>query len=575
METYKALNPRGESESTEKAMGLNPRLNEKDLSKMTLGLFAGFKRHWLSVVEETGKQLQERYPGLKVKSFWYPEDMNSYNPVADIGKDDRHWDNFKKFLDGCDAVIAGSGDGGSCTLQLTFCSSYVEKLGKPLVIMVQNEFEGVLKTAADFRGIPAIRYVVHDIPDLAYLDKVDKPIYLQNVLPQKVAAVLDDVVDRLTAPLTPEETEPKKKQELPRILIEGSLEEVNKFFYQRYLSYGMPIIPPTEEAVNRMMEGTDLPPDHVVGLIPPKRSKATVEKIAINAVMAGCLPTHMPVLIAAIEAVLSPNLWMEAFTVSAASWAPMYIVNGPVRNDIDISCKVGVLSPYNRANAAIANAMGLMVMNLGGVRRGFEDRGVFGHEGHFGIMIGENEEESPWEPWHQTRGFDKNDSTVTVMFPNSRELLLLDMDPTHILRTVCERAHYMGFDPGCTFLICPEAAQTLTDGGYSKQSFLEYVVEYARRPAREINSQWMIDNNHLMPGMVLPATPDVTVKKFFSDRHLLPIVTGMSYGNAICMYGGGGDHGQPVSAKVQLPRNWSKLVEQYKDYVHFEESDIW
>ena len=107
-------------------------------------------------------------------------------------------------------------------------------------------------------------------------------------------------------------------------------------FYNKGMAYGFPIIPPTEEAVGRMLEGSDLPPDHVVAKMPPMNGNATIEKIAVNAVMAGCLPTHMPVLIAAVEAMVDPHMWFEAYTTSVANWAPMMMVNGPIRDDIGI-----------------------------------------------------------------------------------------------------------------------------------------------------------------------------------------------------------------------------------------------
>lgn len=417
-----------------------------------------------------------------------------------------------------------------------------------------------------------MRHVLIDIKEISFMDPKEKNEYVTNEIPKRVSAVLDDIIAALTSPLTPEEEKAEEPiDNTPRIVVKGSLEDVNKYFYQRSWSYGMPIVPPTEEAVKAMLEGTDLPPDHVVAKVPPMKGKATVEKIAINGVMAGCLPIHMPVLIAAVEALVDPRIWMEAYTISVASWAPLLIVNGPIRHDLDISCGNGCFSPYNRANAAIGHTLGLLIMNLGGVRKGFEDKGIFGHEGHFGMCIGENEEESPWEPWHQFCGFDKEDSAVSIFWPNSREFMLLGRDPEPMLRTLCERAASMGFDPGCAFIFCPEAAQTLADFGFSRQHFRDYMVEYARRPAHEINVGWMRDNNHELPGIVLPAEPTRLIKKFFSDKHLPVIVSGMSYGNSVCMYGGGGDHGGPVTHRINLPKNWKGLVEKYKDYRRVEE----
>ena len=156
-----------------------------------------------------------------------------------------------------------------------------------------------------------------------------------------------------------------------------------------------------------MMTGTDLPADHVVAKLIPRLGKATIEKIAINAVMAGALPTHMPVLIAAVQTLMDPRSRFDTFEVSTGSWAPFFVVNGPIRNDIHINCSSGALSPGDIANAAIGRAMGLIVKNIGGARKGVEDMGVFGNPGKYSLVLGEYEEESPWEPLHVERGFQK------------------------------------------------------------------------------------------------------------------------------------------------------------------------
>ena len=162
-------------------------------------------------------------------------------------------------------------------------------------------------------------------------------------------------------------------------------------------------MPPTREAVDEMLSGTDLPPDHIVGKMIPRLGKATVEKIAINAVMAGALPTAMPLLIAGIEAMLDPQSSFGIFEVSTGSWAPFYIVNGPIREQLRINGSSGALSPGDMANASIGRAMGLIVKNLGGARKGVEDMGVLGNPAKYSMVLAENEEASPWEPHQSVR----------------------------------------------------------------------------------------------------------------------------------------------------------------------------
>ena len=215
-----------------------------------------------------------------------------------------------------------------------------------------------------------------------------------------VDAAFDDIVTALTKPLTREEEAPRPKEaEKPtRIIFKGNLEEMIRFFYKRGWTDGLPVIPPTEEAVAEMLKGTDLPPDHLLGKLESRMGKATVEKIAVNAVMAGALPTYMPVLIAATKLLLESERGFMGFTTfgfSTGSWAPFWIINGPVRNEIYVNNGSGALSPGNIANAAIGRAMGLIIKNIGGVRKGVEDMGFMGNPMKYSMVIAENEERAP------------------------------------------------------------------------------------------------------------------------------------------------------------------------------------
>src|SRR4051794_38548332 len=170
-----------------------------------------------------------------------------------------------------------------------------------------------------------------------------------------VRAAMGDLIAALTTPLKPEEQSPAPRPtEVTRgAVFSGDLQEVQRFFYKRGWTDGLPIMPPTREAVDELLRGTDLPADHVVGNMIPRLGKVTVEKIAINAAMAGALPTAMPLLLAAVEAVLDPDSGFGVFEVSTGSWAPFYIVNGPIREQLRINGSTGALSPGDLANATI------------------------------------------------------------------------------------------------------------------------------------------------------------------------------------------------------------------------------
>lgn len=560
--SFQVLSPVAESDPVV-PKPLAPRLDT--LNGKTIGLFASFKEHWVYILEEIGLQLQAKFDGVKLTRFRYTKDLNAYTNVAEVGKDPEEGPKFEEWLKTTDAVIVANADAGSCTLYLSFNASQVENLGKPGVMTVQSQFLPLAKSGFSLRGVPNMRTVDMDLYDISM--EPDLTEFYRTVLPGKVSAVLDNIVDALTAPLRGAEVAPKPAAASPATeTISGSLQEINDEFYRRGWAPGSPIIPPTAELVAAMCAAVDLAPDPdtVIGRIPPRNGKATVEKIAINAVMAGCLPTHMPVLIAGVQAIVDSRIWVEAYTTSMASWMPMLIVNGPIRDEIDVNYDTSYMSPYNRANACIGRALGLIIMNVSGVRAKIEDMGVVGHEGHFGVCFGEHEEASPWEPMHEFYGLDRSDSAVTVFFPNTRLIGYGLKDAGALLRAICEDLPVMGFDPGCAVILSPTTAKVLADAGLSRKDVGDYIVEYARRPASQVNTRWMRGNQHDLGIVPLPLDPTRSARKIFSTAHLPILVAGNREAVGGALYGGGGDHGGPITKKIDLPKNWPELVERYK-----------
>ncbi len=193
------------------------------------------------------------------------------------------------------------------------------------------------QSAASSKGMPVVRVVFEPIvSECTDLEEIEAG----------VDGAIDKVIAALTDPLTAEEKAPhsREPERQERIVFKGSLEEVNRFFYKRGWTDGLPVIPPTEEAVREMLSGTDLKPDELVATLVPRRGKATVEKIAINAVMAGALPTYMPVLIAGTRALLT-NRGADMMAASTGSWAPFWLINGPVRQDLRINSSYGAMNP--------------------------------------------------------------------------------------------------------------------------------------------------------------------------------------------------------------------------------------
>jgi len=408
------------------------------------------------------------------------------------------------------------------------------------VLLANEGFVMDALSAASSRGMPGIRVLGTSIP----CETNEK-----SEIETGVAAAMGNIVAALTGPLTADEKSPVPRfEKSPRTVFTGSYEEVNLYFYRKGWTDGLAIAPPTEKAVAEMMTGTDLPPDHIVTRLIPRLGKATVEKIAVNAVMAGALPTHLPVLIAAVKSLMDPRSRFDTFGVSTGSWAPFFIINGPIRKDIHINCGSGALSPGDIANAAIGRAMGLIIKNIGGARKGIEDMGVLGNPGKYTLVLGEYEEESPWEPLHVERGFNKEDSTLTLFLPNTYiQTIPRDTNAKGYLET------YASLNPGSMscLLVVPPHAKVLAGEGWTKKRIKEYILENSASP--------------FPPAQGGRGTPILPVKSSIDD--LMIIVAGGPGAWIGLLRSAGGWENSFVTMKIDLPKNWDKLVAKYKNVV--------
>ena len=350
--------------------------------------------------------------------------------------------------------------------------------------------------------------------------------------------VLDDIIGALTNPLTDEEKSPKIRTETePKIAFKGTYDQVNQFYYRKGWGDGLPITLPTQARVDEMMKGTDLSPDHVVTKLIPRMGKATVEKIAVNAVMGGALPTHMPVLIAAVEALSDPKTRFDTFEVSTGSWAPLLIINGPIRNDIHVNCSSGMMSPGNIANAAIGRALGLIVKNIGGARKGIEDMGTLGDPLKYTLVIGENEENSPWEPLNVEFGYEKGSSTITVMFPNRYAQTIPAQTTAEGIATALA-----GMKPTAlsTMIVIPDHANRFASEGWSKQKVKDFIIEKSNGADVLSRRQGNLKNEDF--AIVVAGGPGVWMGLLQSAGN---------FGNYF------------VTREIKLPENWDSLKAKY------------
>ncbi|MBL8384752.1 MAG: thioredoxin family protein [Burkholderiales bacterium] len=194
----------------------------------------------------------------------------------------------------------------------------------------------------------------------------------------------------------------------------GPYDDEIEICFERGWTDGLPVVPPTDVRVLRMLAGTTRAPDEVVGRIPPNLAECTVEKVAINAVMAGCKPEYLPVVLAAVEAALEPEFTLHGLLATTYFSGPIIVVNGPVARRIGMNSGMNALGQGNRANATIGRALQLIVRNIGGGRPGEVDRATLGGPGKYTFCFAEDESDPRWEPLSVSRGFAPGSSTVTL-----------------------------------------------------------------------------------------------------------------------------------------------------------------
>jgi thiol-disulfide isomerase/thioredoxin len=277
-----------------------------------------------------------------------------------------------------------------------------------------------------------------------------------------------------------------------RIQIGGD-EDEQEAMYERGWSDGLPLVPPSEERVLRMLDGTSRDPQEVVGLVPPALAAATVEKIAINAVMAGCKPEYLPVVLAAVEAVLDEAFAMHGVLATTMFAGPVVVVNGAVRRRIGMNAKGNALGQGNRANAAIGRALQLVIRNIGEGRPQEVDRATLGNPGKLTYCFAEDEEGSCWEPLSVERGLKPGTSAVTVFagFGLQGVVDQKSRDPQSLSRSMAESLkaiHNVKLAPACDALlvVCPEHERTFREAGWSKARLYEELYRLCEIPGDDL-----------------------------------------------------------------------------------------
>jgi hypothetical protein len=330
-----------------------------------------------------------------------------------------------------------------------------------------------------------------------------------------------------------------------------------EMLYERGVTDGMPVVPPTRERVDRMLGRVPWRQrDELIGVLGPQMGKATVEKVAINAVMAGCKPDYFPVVIAGVEGLCDSAFCAHGLSITLMSGAPLAIINGPVREQIGLNSGHNALGHGFRANATIGRALRLVTMNIGGARPHGVTKATLGHPGQYSFLIAENEEISPWEPLHVERGFKKSDSVVTLFggtgffqvadfASNTAERLLTTIGGTMGGGINNFREYPLMSDT--VLVLSPEHAHTIARDGWSKRDARNYLYEMVVRqqPPQSIlgpprgRAKWI--------------TADGSARKFRSPDSIIVVVAGGTAGRLSAIIPGWVSEELAGSAPVSKP----------------------
>lgn len=284
----------------------------------------------------------------------------------------------------------------------------------------------------------------------------------------------------------------------------GDYEDEHEAAFDRDWSDGLPVVPPTPVRVYRMLQGTKRDPHEVLGMMPPDYQPCTVEKVAVNAVMAGCRPEYMPTLLAAVEAALDDDFCLHGVIATTMFIGPIVIVNGPVRRALGMNSGVNALGQGNRANSTIGRALQLTIRNVGGGKPGEIDRATLGSPGKLGFCIAENEEVSCWESLAAERGVPAGKSAVTlyagygvqgVVDQTSRTPESLTRSFAACLKSIYHPKSYPG--PDAVVVMSPDHQRVFREAGWTKQRFKDELIALTTVKGEDV----LIGKDGMLPGV--------------------------------------------------------------------------
>jgi hypothetical protein len=297
----------------------------------------------------------------------------------------------------------------------------------------------------------------------------------------------------MSGPVAPASTRSMTDERAALFEAPDDLDAINRLYRERRWSDGLPVVPPTVERVGRMLGATHRERDELVARIAPGFGAATIERIAINAVLAGCDPEYLALLIAAVEAVSAREFNLQAIQATTNPVAVWVIVNGPLAGSLGVNAGLNCLGQGAWANATIGRALRLILQNVGRAWPGEMDRATQGQPGKFTFCCAENEAESPWEPLHVERGFGRERSTVTVVgAEGTLNMNTHSKDADELLRVIAETMMHPPSNEYCHggepwIMFAPEHADILKAAGLGKRDVKRELWERSKMPARRMS----------------------------------------------------------------------------------------
>lgn len=309
----------------------------------------------------------------------------------------------------------------------------------------------------------------------------------------------------------------------------------NKFLEERGWTDGLPVVPPTEDLVGEMIAMSRHDPDELLGTMEPLKGTVTLEKVASNAVMAGCLPEYFPVVLASVKAVLQEQFHTGGAACTTGGAAPAIIVNGPTVARLGINSDTACFGGYVRANATIGRALQLTMRNLGGAKPGGMEKSTQAWPGKVTLCFAENEGRSPWEPLHVERGYPPESSAVTVIAVTGIHKVSEGAQETGlgVLQTLTDSMrivgaynyHQMKNRIPVIVALCPEHATEIARAGFSRRDVQNYFYEHARLPVGKLRDRGFYTSD-CWPVWIDTTNPDTLVPIVVDPDEFIVVVAG-------------------------------------------------